>query len=118
MGVMPIEDRNELASYLTLREAINLFAPKEAVQSVSTLIGALTDKFEGVVPRKEHELHWMGDDQFKVDVKKRFTDLDKSLADIKEKQVPPWVVLGIFQLIGMALSAGITYGLHAVLGGK
>jgi hypothetical protein len=118
--------QEDLVEYLSLREAMNLFAPKDSVAAVSTLISALTDKFEGVVPRREHDLHWQMDEEFKTDMKQRFdklektndersTALDKKIDDIKEKQVPPWLVLGVFQLAGMILSAGITYGLHAVL---
>jgi hypothetical protein len=110
---MPVPD--DLRDYLSLREAINLFAPKEAVSTVSTLIAALTDKFEGVVPRTEHELHWQNDDRFRDEVKKRFTDLDSSIKDIKDKSVPPWLVLGVFQIMGMAISAAVTWGLHGVL---
>ena len=96
---MPVSRIDE--KYLTYREAINLFATKEDVRAVSQNVNELKATVNNLVPRQEHELHWLTEDTWKLETSKK---LDK----LTSNQLPGYVL----PVLGIAVTVFLAVFLH------
>ncbi len=87
--------------YLTYREAINLFATKEDVRAVSQNVNELKATVNNLVPRQEHELHWLMEDSWK-------SDTTKKLDRLTSNQLPGYAL----PLLGLVVTIFLAVFLH------
>lgn len=103
---------------ITFREAVDRFAGKEHVESVSRRVTDVSNQLAGVVSRHEHEARWQYEDQRYQRIDERNTKLDMRLDRLDAKMedlrthLPPKWLYPLLSIVIPVLLVAVQYLLH------